>query len=984
MYDVLTRTYISDDKDEDEIEHYGMPRRSGRYPWGSGDDPYQHGSMDFIQRHDELHKKGLTEVEIATSMGVSTGKLRALLHVAKDERRRYQIDTAKALQKRGYNPTEIARKMGLAGESSARHLLEEKTSVRTDQVLNTAKKLEAVINEKGTIDVGEGVENELGISSTMKKQVFEVMETDGYPVRSFRVQQPTNPGQYTTVTVATKPMRGIDPSSEDGNKKLYHKLYTEADEGKIASVREYHTNDGGLTWDNPLPPESIKSSRVKIRYAEDGGKDKDGLIEIRPGVADLDLGRSKYAQVRIGVDGTHYLKGMCMYGDPKDFEDGVDVIFNTNKGKDKSKKDVLKAMKIIKDDEGNQVIDKMDPFGAAIMRKGQSTYTDPKDGKEKLSAINKLHPEGDWSDYARKLPAQFLAKQPLKLVNSQLALAKSEKKDEYDEIMSLTNPTLRKHYLENFANECDRASVDLKAAALPGQTYRVLIPVPELKDNEIYAPSYKDGAKLALVRFPHGGTFEIPVLKNNLKSKVVPEGLKDAIDAVGINHNVADRLSGADFDGDDALVIPTDNGKIKIKSTEALQGLKGFETSKYAVKDEDKYDKVKNPKGIKKITPQYKQKQMGIVSNLITDMTVIGAPNQDLERAVKHSMVVIDAEKHYLDYKQSYKDNDIAELKLKYQGIHKDNGRLSTAAATLLSRSKNRADVPDTEKYVKINKKGTDYYDPSKPEGAYIYKVKSEDRLYYDKYKKSADGKTYLKDSNGNLIVDKAHVMRTKKSNQMSETDNARLLMSGQNHKGTDVEKAYADYANSMKALANKARKELIYTKPLQQVASARVTYAKEVDSIDKKLNEALKNAPRERRAIVLTNSIMKAKIADDPALADDKDTLKKKTSKVLKQVREEVGSSSKNSRIRLTQEEWNAIQAGAISDHKLTQILNNTDADILRSFAMPKEETTLSKGKQARIQAMRDSGFTLREIADTIGVSISAVQNSLGEKKES
>ena len=41
---------------EDELQHYGMPKRSGRYPWGSGDDPYQHGSGDFLGRVDELRK----------------------------------------------------------------------------------------------------------------------------------------------------------------------------------------------------------------------------------------------------------------------------------------------------------------------------------------------------------------------------------------------------------------------------------------------------------------------------------------------------------------------------------------------------------------------------------------------------------------------------------------------------------------------------------------------------------------------------------------------------------------------------------------------------------------------------------------------------------------------------------------------------------------------------------------------------------------
>lgn len=38
---------------EDILMHYGMPRRSGRYPYGSGENPYQH-SGDFLSRVQEL------------------------------------------------------------------------------------------------------------------------------------------------------------------------------------------------------------------------------------------------------------------------------------------------------------------------------------------------------------------------------------------------------------------------------------------------------------------------------------------------------------------------------------------------------------------------------------------------------------------------------------------------------------------------------------------------------------------------------------------------------------------------------------------------------------------------------------------------------------------------------------------------------------------------------------------------------------------
>ena len=75
-----------------------MPRRSGRYPWGSGDSPYQN-SGDFL-RVDELKKTGLNETSIADALGLSTTQLRAQLSLAKEERRSDLISRAKSLKAR--------------------------------------------------------------------------------------------------------------------------------------------------------------------------------------------------------------------------------------------------------------------------------------------------------------------------------------------------------------------------------------------------------------------------------------------------------------------------------------------------------------------------------------------------------------------------------------------------------------------------------------------------------------------------------------------------------------------------------------------------------------------------------------------------------------------------------------------------------------------------------------------------------------------
>lgn len=89
---------------DDILMHYGMPRRSGRYPWGSGDNPYQH-SGDFLSRVEELKKSNFTftdkdgktytgEVAIAKSMGLSTTQFRTQMSLAKDERRSADVATA--------------------------------------------------------------------------------------------------------------------------------------------------------------------------------------------------------------------------------------------------------------------------------------------------------------------------------------------------------------------------------------------------------------------------------------------------------------------------------------------------------------------------------------------------------------------------------------------------------------------------------------------------------------------------------------------------------------------------------------------------------------------------------------------------------------------------------------------------------------------------------------------------------------------------
>lgn len=933
--------YSNETPQEGDLLQYGVKRRSGRYPWGSGENPYQH-SGDFLARVEQLHKEGKKETEIAEELGVSTTELRVYKSIAKEERRSDLVATAKGLRDKGYSLNEIAKKMGYTNDSSVRSLLNENSKARMEQSKVTADFLKEIVDKKGMIDVGKGSELEANVSRTKMDEALVRLQAEGYELRGVGVPQPTNPGQQTITMVLCK------PGTPSGAQYNYQ---------DIGSIRDYDkklVEDGEAIRKKFEYPESLDSSRLAIRYAEDGGELKDGIVELRRGVKDLSLGGSNYSQVRIMVDGTHYIKGMAVYAD--DLPDGVDVRFNTNKKKGTPTKEVLKK---IKDDPNN-------PFGSLIKdanEGGQSyyddpngKYTDPKTGKKQsLSLINKRADEGDWGEWANKVPSQFLAKQNLDLINRQLNLTKADKYAEFEEICSLTNPTVKKNLLKSFADDCDSSAIHLKAAALPRQQYQVIIGLKDIKDNEVYAPNYKDGEKVALVRYPHGGTFEIPILTVNNKN---PEGekyiTKNAKDAVGINKKVADRLSGADFDGDTVMVIPTNN-KIKISSKPPLKGLEGFDPKLEYGSASKKVDKDGTTHYFNSDGKEYRamkdtQKQMGVVSNLITDMTIKGADDDEIARAVRHSMVVIDAEKHGLDYKKSEKDNNIAELKKKYQGHIDADGKYREGAGTLMSRSKGEQTVDKRQGSPRINQKGKPWYDETRPEGAYVYKT-ADNLEYVDK-----DGKVKR---------------RTQKSTRMGETDDARTLISDMNH---PKEQVYAEYANEMKALGNKARMEMLRTENLKRNPSAAKTYAPEVMELKSALKLAEMNAPRERRALALANSRAKAKIESDPSLK--KDEIRKIKNREVLKAREEVGAERHE--IKISDRQWEAIQAGAISDTTLAKILNHANPDRVRELATPRSTKELSSGKIARIQALKASGYTNEQIASAVGCSASTVRKYL------
>ena len=910
------RSYFGITSESNILEHYGTKRHSGRYPWGSGDNPYQH-SGDFLSRVEELKKKGLSEKEILETINDSLPdeykmgltEFRTARQKAGHDRKALEYDQIRALKDDGLGWKEIGDKLGMS-ESSVRSKYNNAIGEKASQAEKIAATLKEEVDKKGMIDISEGANQVLGVSESKLDEAAYILEAEyGYQRYGVGIRQPTNVRQQTNITVLAKPE--------------FDQKYAYQHQDQIDSLGDYHSDDGGETFTKLQRPSSLDSSRVAIHYGDEGGLDKDGVIEIRRGVPDLDLGKSHYAQVRILVDGDHYLKGMAVYSD--DLPDGVDVRFNTNKPSGTPKMKVLKEAKADPDN----------PFGAAIKANGQSMYIG-EDGKEHLSPINKLKEEGDWDTMSRNVSSQFLSKQPKKLIENQLNLTVADYKAQYDEIMRYDNPTVKKKLLNDFADTVEGTSMTLKASAFPGQSTKVILPINKIKETEAYCPTYENGTRLALIRYPHAGTFEIPIVTVNNKNVSGKRNLGAIQDAIGINAKVAERLSGADFDGDTVMAIPVTD-KVNIKSTRALKALEGFDPkTAYAVPEG-------NPNNVRLMKKEEKQREMGVISNLITDMTLRGADEDELARAVKHSMVVIDAEKHKLDYKRSERENGIPELKQKWQiRVDEEGATHYGGASTLLSRRKQTVRVPERRGSVRVDKET----------GEYIYKESG--RTFTD----PKTGKERKAEDTVSLI---------------SETKDARTLSSG-----TIQENLYADFSNKLKAMANQARKEAVNMKGIQRNPEAAKTYAPEVASLKEKYNNMIANKPKERKAMLIANANIKAKIQEqglDPTI--DKKEIKKISSVEMQRARDSVGASGRKSKITFTDREWEAVQAGAISDNMLTKFLNS---DEIVKRAMPKNVAVMTSAKMSKANAMLRSGYSYAEIAKACGVPESTVYSALNK----
>lgn len=860
--------------------HYGIKRLSGRYPWGSG-------SITSISN--DLRKNGFTEKEIAESLGISTTELRnEKVYEKLFLKKQLKLNIKKKLEKQ-YSIQAISKELGVSPDR-VRRLKKEIDENKKEIVENTANILKKSIEDFKYIDVGENINLYLGISETKLSNAIHFLTRGGNYKIHYLSQEQLGTGKKTSIKVLTK--------SDIPYSEVFKNKY------KI-KIPNYYSENKGIDYFTPTKIKNVSSNRIKVVYKDEGGSEKDGLIELRSSSKDLNLFPKKYAQVRIGVDGDKFLKGMAV--NTENIPDGYDIVFYTSKKQTNSKNDVFK-----KQVEGHS------PFGANFKQK---FYIDSK-GERVLSPVNIVNEEGDWAAWNRNLSAQFLSKQNPVLAKKQLKIAFDNLESEYKEILTIKNPVLKKHLLNDLSDKADSMAVHMKAANLSRQTTSVLIPSITTKQNEIYAPNFKNGDVVSLVRYPHGGIFEIPTLTVNNKNKEMRDLIgNDARDAVGINPKIARVLSGADFDGDTVIVLPNPHGKIK--TSPAVEKLKNFDPrSEYPYSE-----------GMKLMGENLKQLRMGGVSNLITDMTVRGAPTEEIIRAVRHSMVVIDATKHKLDWQQSYIDHGIESLKKKYQG------RGNAGASTIISLSSSEQRVKQRKDHFHIDPKS----------GKKIYSYTNE---------------TYL-DKKGRRIE------KTTRSTKGYETDDAFKLSSG-----TIIENIYAEHANKLKNLANKARLETLKTKPIPYSPSARKNYIEQVNSLNSKLKLAQYNAPLERKAHILGEKLYRLKIKNNPDMS--KSDKKKEKGRALITARSRLGA--KKEVIIISPKEWEAIESGAIRPTKLRMILLNADQDQVKQLAVPKNSSGLSFIKEGRARVLLNSGYTIAEVSEALGVSQNLINSlSLG-----
>lgn len=898
--------YIYPVFDTSMFDHYG---RKGMkwYQHIFGEEQKKWRTLQKVEDYKASHP-GATYTEMAAAFGISTGELRQRVMAEGHHKREFRLYIAKQMEEEGISKSDMDTVFN-APKGTAARVLAAGQSKKDAKMNEIRDKIVNRVDEVKYLDIGKGTDIQLGVTRETLEGIVRGLEAEGYHTHTVYLKNLTDANKDTTMRVLSK--------EPDLKKVVAHKH-------DIRSLDAWYDPEGKLR--DIEPPQQLDWDRVKIRYGDEGGKARDGMMQIRPGAEGLDLGDARYAQVRIAVGGTSYLKGVAIVDHTAKFPPGTDIIFNTNKPKGTPREDVLKPLK--------KEVMSDNPFGAVI--KSQKGY------------INFVSKEGDWNDWSAGLAAQMVSKQPDKFVKAQLDKTYGNIKKDFEAFQAIEHPVIRSHFLEEYARSLTTKANKLKAEGVEGERAQLLLSNPNLKPNEVYAPNYKNGERVCLIRYPHGGTFEIPELVVNNNHQSSRRILGNAIDAIMVNPSVAGKLSGADFDGDTVYVLPQ-NKKNPILSTELPPSIR----KKVAEFDPEKYH-VDMPSGKHVVTKKYSTDQMGIATNLISDMTTLKAPVGDIIDATLYSMVVIDSYKHNYDLKQAKKDFRINDLKKKYQGA------ANAGSATIITRARSKVKVYEHFDGTLERVKEKSY----KTTGA-------NGKEYREKYYVLEDGTEVSK-------------KRVKEVRLMDITKDAHTLKSS--HPNT-IEDRYANYANGLKALQNEAYKANAAIKMPKKDPQAAKQYAPEVQSIEGKLKAAMSKAPTERQIELLAEQ--RFRHYSYPGMeAEDRKKLAARSRITARKIvtgQSQGPKSRRSERMHLTDMEWQAIFHNALSPSTVKRVLEYCDSDEVREKVIPKGYQSIPSAKISRARAMlaQTSGgkpkYTYAEVAEALGVSVSALRDNLG-----
>ena len=902
--------YIYPVLDLSSFEHHGVKGMKW-YQHLFGEEQKKWRTLNKVKEYKESHP-GATYTEMAKAFGISTTELRQRITAENHHKAEFRLWLAQEMS----NPDEHITKSQMdevfqSPAGTAARILSNGRSKKDAKMNEIHDKLVERVKEVKYLDIGEGTEIQLGLTRETLGGIVKTLEAEGYHTHTITRKNLTDDTKGIKMVVLTK-----DGDLESVKKHKYD----------IRTLDAWYDPEGKLR--DIEPPKQLDWDRVKIKYGDEGGVARDGMMQVRPGAEGLDLGDSRYAQVRIAVGGTSYMKGVAIVDHLQTFPPGTDIIFNTNKPKGTPREKVLKDLK------GEVMSD--NPFGAVI--KSQKGY------------INFVQKEGDWNEWSAGLAAQMVSKQPDKFVKSQLDKTFDNIKRDFDSFKAIPNTAIQSYFLENYAKSLTTKANKLKTDGVEGERAQLLLSNPDLKPNEIYAPNYKNGETLYLIRYPHGGTFEIPVLTVNNNHQSSRKLLGNAVDAVMVHPSAGQKLSGADYDGDTVYVLPA-NKNNPITSTTLPPALR----KKVAEFDPEVYhrDVPENVNGGHLYRKKFTTDQMGIATNLISDMTTLKAPMGDIVDATLYSMVVIDSWKHNYDLKQAKQDFRINELKKKYQGA------ANAGSATVITRARSKVKV-----YT--------HYDGT------LERVKEKTRKVT-----GANGKTY--NEKYYVLEDGTEVpkKRTKEVRLMDITADANTLKSQFKN---STEDRYAAYANSLKALQNEAIKANAALKMPKRDPQAAKRYAQEVESITEKLRKAMSKAPIERQIELLAEQRYRHYLRPEMD-ADDRKKLAARSRLTARKIvtGQTQGPKSKRSeRLHLTDLEWEAILHNAVSPTTIKSVLKYTDDDEVREKVIPRGYQTIPAAKVSRARAMlsQTSGgkpkYTYAEVAEALGVSVDALRDNI------